>query len=294
MPSLSAWVSKIAPPQHHGAALGYFRARGSLARAIGPALGGVGVFCPWRGGNIFLGSDRHVGATVINRDYPVAGSAATGGGAEDIMKAGGTSWLPLVGAFALIGIMFALTVGEDPDRGKFGPKLRYGLPNPKELYFPGLPADKISVTVDIDQVSDNFLAPFATADYRAGLELIGWNAVAVRPIDDAYTTRLMTYGVMDHLSGMVAANGGESPVPARVGDEWRLVATYPRGEEPLPLPVTRVLMLSTNPSSRAMSQRSRLQLWCVSQLSMLKHQHTLPVAVCCPRPALPKPNCVCG
>lgn len=41
MPSLSALVSRYAPPQRQGLALGVFRSVGSLARAIGPLLGGI-------------------------------------------------------------------------------------------------------------------------------------------------------------------------------------------------------------------------------------------------------------
>lgn len=41
MPSLSALVSRYAPDERQGLALGVFRSVGSLARAIGPLLGGV-------------------------------------------------------------------------------------------------------------------------------------------------------------------------------------------------------------------------------------------------------------
>jgi predicted MFS family arabinose efflux permease len=44
MPALSAWVSKVTDADHQGAALGYFRSRGSLARAVGPAMGGFAFF----------------------------------------------------------------------------------------------------------------------------------------------------------------------------------------------------------------------------------------------------------
>ena len=161
------------------------------------------------------------------------------------MKAGGTSWLPVAGAVALIGGMFIITVNEDPEHGKYGPKLRYGLPNPKEKFYPGAPSDHITFSVTAEVLDDNFLAPFPTADQRAGLEFVGWNAVALRPIDDSYPVKILSYGFMDHLSGMSAANGVESPVPARQENEWRLVTTYPNNNEPLPLPVSRVLALQT-------------------------------------------------
>jgi len=41
VPSLSALVSRYAPPERQGLALGSFRSVGSLARALGPLLGGV-------------------------------------------------------------------------------------------------------------------------------------------------------------------------------------------------------------------------------------------------------------
>jgi MFS family permease len=48
MPSLSALVSRYAPPERQGLALGAFRSLGSLSRAIGPVLGGL---CYWRLGS---------------------------------------------------------------------------------------------------------------------------------------------------------------------------------------------------------------------------------------------------
>jgi MFS family permease len=41
MPTLSSLVSRYAPPERQGLALGTFRSLGALARSIGPALGGV-------------------------------------------------------------------------------------------------------------------------------------------------------------------------------------------------------------------------------------------------------------
>jgi hypothetical protein len=161
------------------------------------------------------------------------------------MKADGTSWLPLVAAAVMIGGMFALTVSEDPEHGLYGPKLRYGLPNPKEKFFPGSPKESVQVDVQVEQIGDEFLSPFPGHDGRRGLEFIGWNAVALRPIDDSYVVKVLAYGLMDHLSGFAALHGVDSPVPPRAADEWRLVTCYPKNEEPLPLPVSRVLAMST-------------------------------------------------
>ena len=41
MPSLSALVSRYCPADRQGTALGVFRSLGSLARALGPILGGL-------------------------------------------------------------------------------------------------------------------------------------------------------------------------------------------------------------------------------------------------------------
>lgn len=49
MPSLSALVSRYAPPSRQGGAFGVFRSVGSLSRAIGPILGGLFFYAiaPW-------------------------------------------------------------------------------------------------------------------------------------------------------------------------------------------------------------------------------------------------------
>jgi MFS family permease len=41
MPCLSALASRYAPEQHQGLVQGTFRSMGSLARAVGPLLGGI-------------------------------------------------------------------------------------------------------------------------------------------------------------------------------------------------------------------------------------------------------------
>jgi MFS family permease len=48
MPSLSALVSRYSPAERQGMAMGIFRSMGSLARALGPILGGL-VY--WKLGN---------------------------------------------------------------------------------------------------------------------------------------------------------------------------------------------------------------------------------------------------
>jgi MFS family permease len=48
MPCLSALASRYAPPERQGLALGTFRSLASLARAVGPLLGGL---CYWRLGS---------------------------------------------------------------------------------------------------------------------------------------------------------------------------------------------------------------------------------------------------
>ena len=59
MPTLSALVSRYAPSERQGLALGSFRSAGALSRAVGPILGGLlywklGSAAPYYAGTVFL------------------------------------------------------------------------------------------------------------------------------------------------------------------------------------------------------------------------------------------------
>jgi len=56
MPCLSSLVSRYAPPQRQGLALGTFRSLGALSRSIGPALGGVVYWSLGSAAPYFLGA----------------------------------------------------------------------------------------------------------------------------------------------------------------------------------------------------------------------------------------------
>ena len=70
MPSLSALVSRYAPPSRQGSALGAFRSVGSLSRAIGPILGGILFYAiaPWA--PYFLGAAALVWPILLAKALP--------------------------------------------------------------------------------------------------------------------------------------------------------------------------------------------------------------------------------
>ncbi|MDF1836238.1 MAG: MFS transporter [Planctomycetota bacterium] len=70
MPCLSALVSRYAPVQHQGLALGVFRSLGSLSRTIGPLLGGLLFYAiaPWA--PYFLGAAALVWPLMLARALP--------------------------------------------------------------------------------------------------------------------------------------------------------------------------------------------------------------------------------
>jgi MFS family permease len=70
MPCLSALVSRYAPSQHQGLALGVFRSLGSLARTIGPLMGGLLFYAvaPWA--PYFLGAAALLWPILLTRSLP--------------------------------------------------------------------------------------------------------------------------------------------------------------------------------------------------------------------------------
>ena len=111
-----------------------------------------------------------------------------------------SSWIPFIAAAALIGLMMLTTIRDDPEHGIHGPRLRYGLPNMKEKYVEGLPADQLRMTVSVSEAADQSTAPQVPTDGRHGADFIGWQSVAIVCRDDDYLTRLLAYGLTDHLS----------------------------------------------------------------------------------------------
>lgn len=70
MPCLSALVSRYAPSQNQGLALGVFRSLGSLSRTIGPLMGGILFYAiaPWA--PYFLGAAALVWPVLLTRALP--------------------------------------------------------------------------------------------------------------------------------------------------------------------------------------------------------------------------------
>ncbi len=70
MPCLSALVSRYAPAQHQGLALGVFRSLGSLSRTIGPLMGGLLFYAvaPWA--PYFLGAAGILWPLLLTRTLP--------------------------------------------------------------------------------------------------------------------------------------------------------------------------------------------------------------------------------
>ncbi|MCP5024120.1 MAG: MFS transporter [bacterium] len=81
MPCLSALVSRYAPADHQGLALGVFRSLGSLSRTIGPLMGGLLFYAiaPWA--PYFLGAAGILWPLLLTRALPAPEPAAGESGA---------------------------------------------------------------------------------------------------------------------------------------------------------------------------------------------------------------------
>jgi len=161
------------------------------------------------------------------------------------------SWMPIAAMIVVVWACFMLVQGFG-EQGHGGPPVPPGIFPVTEEFVPSLVLNDLQIENQIEDAVHEDLPPIGDLqDRRVGLEMVGWDAVAIVLEDQKPLTRTVARGLAEHISGYLYHEGRSSPLrfgfPATERAKQRLsnIALMVPADSPapLPIPVRRVLRL---------------------------------------------------